>query len=208
MASSDTPKEVEDVEEEMALAGPEDLIKHPLQNRWAMWFFKNDKAKDWCDNLRVITTFSTVEDFWALYNHIQRASKLPSGCDYSVFKDGIQPMWEDEQNKRGGRWLVNMNKNQRHHDLDNVWQEMLLCLIGEAFEEQSDDVCGAVVNIRNKGDKLGIWTRDFNRQDSILKIGRTLRERMNMPKSCIMGYQAHVDAIAGGRAPLKNRFEM
>lgn len=47
----------------------------------------------------------------------------------------------------------------------------LLCLIGEAFDEQSDDICGAVVNIRNKGDKLGIWTRDFNRQDSILKIG-------------------------------------
>ena len=34
-------------------------------------------------------------------------------------------MWEDEQNKKGGRWLVNMNKNQRHHDLDNVWQEIV-----------------------------------------------------------------------------------
>ena len=47
----------------------------------------------------------------------------------------------------------------------------LLCLIGEAFDEQSDDVCGAVVNIRNKGDKLGIWTRDFQRSETILKIG-------------------------------------
>ena len=42
-----------------------------------------------------------------------------------VCQDGIQPMWEDEQNKKGGRWLVNMNKNQRHHDLDNVWQEIV-----------------------------------------------------------------------------------
>lgn len=30
----------------------------------------------------------------------------------------------------------------------------LLCLIGEAFEN-SDEVCGAVVNIRGKGDKIG-----------------------------------------------------
>lgn len=44
---------------------------------------------------------------------------------YSVHQDGIQPMWEDEQNKKGGRWLVNVNKNQRHHDLDNVWQEIV-----------------------------------------------------------------------------------
>jgi translation initiation factor 4E len=34
-------------------------------------------------------------------------------------------MWEDDQNKRGGRWLVNMNKNQRMSDLDNVWQEIV-----------------------------------------------------------------------------------
>ena len=49
--------------------------------------------------------------------------------------------------------------------------QQLLCLIGEAFDEQSDEICGAVVNIRNKGDKLGVWTRDFKQQDAILKIG-------------------------------------
>ena len=44
---------------------PELLLKHPLQNRWALWFFKNDRNKDWADNLRCITTFDTVEDFWS-----------------------------------------------------------------------------------------------------------------------------------------------
>ena len=51
-----------------------------------MWFFKNDKNKDWASNLRYITSFDTVEDFWALYNHILPASKLGVGCDYSLFK--------------------------------------------------------------------------------------------------------------------------
>ena len=27
-----------------------------------------------------------MEDFWALYNHIELASKLNAGCDYSLFK--------------------------------------------------------------------------------------------------------------------------
>ena len=58
----------------------------PMQNKWAMWFFKNDKSKDWASNLRYITSFDTVEDFWALYNHILPASKLGVGCDYSLFK--------------------------------------------------------------------------------------------------------------------------
>ena len=35
-------------------------VKHPLQNKWAWWFFKNDKTKSWEANLRLVTTFDTV----------------------------------------------------------------------------------------------------------------------------------------------------
>ncbi|KAI2540267.1 eukaryotic translation initiation factor 4E family member 1B, partial [Homo sapiens] len=96
---------------------------HPLQNRWALWFFKNDRSRAWQDNLHLVTKVDTVEDFWALYSHIQLASKLSSGCDYALFKDGIQPMWEDSRNKRGGRWLVSLAKQQRHIELDRLWLE-------------------------------------------------------------------------------------
>jgi len=96
---------------------PELLIKHPLQNSWTLWFFKNDRNRCWEDNQRPIITFNTVEDFWALYNHIELASKLNAGCDYSLFKEGIKPMWEDDKNKRGGRWLINLDKKQRQNSL-------------------------------------------------------------------------------------------
>ena len=52
-------------EEDAVVISPEELIKHPLQNTWALWYFKNDKSRDWCDNLRRVITFSTVEDFWS-----------------------------------------------------------------------------------------------------------------------------------------------
>ncbi|KAI4546846.1 hypothetical protein MG293_003401 [Ovis ammon polii] len=145
------PTEEEKTESNQEVANPEHYIKHPLQNRWALWFFKNDKSKTWQANLRLISKFDTVEDFWALYNHIQLSSNLMPGCDYSLFKDGIEPMWEDEKNKRGGRWLITLNKQQRRSDLDRFWLETLLCLIGESFDDYSDDVCGAVVNVRAKG---------------------------------------------------------
>lgn len=107
----------------------------------------------------------------SLYNHIKTASELRQGCDYSMFKQGIRPMWEDNQNKAGGRWLINLEKKQRATDLDNFWLEILLCMIGEAFDEYSDDVCGAVVNIRPKGDKLGVWTSNADSADSVMEIG-------------------------------------
>lgn len=80
-------------------------------------------------------------------------------------------MWEDDANKNGGRWLINLDKKQRPHDLDHFWLEILLCMIGEAFDECSDDICGAVVNVRQKRDKIGVWTADASRQQHVMDIG-------------------------------------
>jgi len=40
-----------------------------------------------------------------------------------VFQEGIQPMWEDPVNKGGGRWVLNLDKRQRLHDLNHLWLE-------------------------------------------------------------------------------------
>ena len=62
---------------ENGVADPEKVIKHPLQNAWTLWFFKNDKARTWEENQRPIITVTTIEDFWSLYNYIEVASRLP-----------------------------------------------------------------------------------------------------------------------------------
>eukprot|EP00731_Ephydatia_muelleri_P033569 Em0032g31a len=98
--------------------------KHQLQNRWTLWYFKGDgKSKNWEDNLHNVITFDTVEDFWAVYNHVKPASQLVQGCDYMIFKEGIKPMWEDPRNKRGGRWLVSWEKKDRRDVADSLWEE-------------------------------------------------------------------------------------
>ncbi|XP_039735958.1 eukaryotic translation initiation factor 4E type 1B [Pteropus medius] len=179
---------------------------HLLQSRWALWFFKNDRSRAWQDNLHLVTKFDTVEDFWAVYSHIQLASKLSSGCDYALFKDGIEPMWEDPRNKRGGRWLVSLAKQQRHIELDRLWLETLLCLIGESFEEYSREVCGAVINIRTKGDKIAVWTREAENQTGVLHIGRVYKEHLGLSTKTIIGYQAHADTATKSNTLAKNKF--
>lgn len=129
------------------------LIKHPLHNTWTLWYLEHDRQKTWEDMQNKITDFDTVEDFWSLYNHIRVASEIGSGNDYSLFKRNIRPMWEDETNKRGGRWLIVLSRAHRRI-VDVLWLDIVLCLIGEAFDD-SEDICGAVVNIRPRGDKIG-----------------------------------------------------
>ena len=50
-----------------------------------------------CSFHSFIFPYFQVEDFWALYNHIELASRLAAGCDYSLFKEGVKPMWEDDR---------------------------------------------------------------------------------------------------------------
>jgi len=185
---------------------PEALIKHPLQNSWTLWFFKNDKNRNWEDNQRSIITFNTVEDFWALYNHIELASELNAGCDYSLFKEGVKPMWEDERNRRGGRWVINLNKSQRAQSLDKIWLEVMLCLIGEAFDDHSKFVNGAVVSVRTKGDKIGMWLGDANVGESIITVGKRTKERLNIENQVTLGFEAHQDTIKRTGSTARNRF--
>nr|CAD7261761.1 unnamed protein product [Timema shepardi] len=147
-------------------------------------------------------------EFWwpCLFHHIKQASELKQGCDYSLFKKGILPMWEDDANKRGGRWLINLEKKHRGHDLNNYWLEVLLCLIGEAFDDYHEDVCGAVVNIRAKGDKIGIWTSDALKSQSVVEIGRKIKTRLNINPNMPIGYQIHKDTMAKSGSVTKNTY--
>ncbi|KAF4516823.1 hypothetical protein B566_EDAN006217 [Ephemera danica] len=143
-----------------------------------------------------------------LVNHIKPASELRQGTDYSLFKQGVRPMWEDPGNKNGGRWLISLDRKQRGPELDNCWLEVMLCLIGEAFDEFSDDVCGAVMNIRQKGDKIGLWTADGNRTASIMEVGSRLKSRLKIPAKVNIGYQFHRDLVVKNSSAIKNRYQV
>jgi len=165
-----------------------EYVKHPLQNEWQLWFWKNIPNGTWEDGLLRVAKFKTVEDFWSLYHHIETASRLSHGSDYSLFKDDIQPMWEDERNREGGRWLFTIPKMFKPSDgesaklkhgelIESMWLEVLLCLIGEAFGDHSDQICGAVLNIRPKQDKIAIWTSNCKDRTAVNEIGKLLKER-------------------------------
>ncbi|KAI4880065.1 hypothetical protein NFI96_013370 [Prochilodus magdalenae] len=120
--------------------------------------------------------------------------------------DGIEPMWEDRSNKCGGRWLITLSKQQRHSELDRFWVETLLCLIGEGFGPYSRDVCGAVINVRAKGDKIAIWTTNTENAEAVTYIGQKYKETLGLPAKLVIGYQAHADTATKSNSITKNKF--
>jgi len=110
--------------------------KHPLQNRWTWWYDnpgKKTSQSSWGEFLKQIITFDTVEDFWRLYNNIVPASQLSAGSDYHLFKEHVEPKWEDPANARGGKWIINLSTKGRAENLDKLWLWTVLACIGESF---------------------------------------------------------------------------
>jgi translation initiation factor 4E len=132
---------------------------HSLKDSWSFWYrppiSKAHGYIEYENTLHGIATVRTAEEFWEIYGHLKRPSTLPVVSDYHLFKKDIRPIWEDEVNRKGGKWVVRMKKGVA----DRYWEDLLMALIGDQFSEAGDDVCGAVLSMRNGEDILSIWTR-------------------------------------------------
>jgi len=169
-------------------------IKHPLQRTWTMWYDNPGGRSAWTmDRFKQISCVATVEDFWRMYNNIMPPSGLCNGSNYHLFKEDIRPMWEDQHNFKGGKWIVVFPKG-RKDSLDDYWLYLLLAMIGESFHD-IDEVCGAVVSVRKQQSKIALWTRNAARdaQEAVMKIGITLRQVLGLEDKWKIGYQAHED---------------
>ena len=130
--------------------------EHPLRSSWTLYYRPPaNKFSDYEKSTTKIATLSTVESFWTIYTHLKRPSQIPTVSDYHIFKDGIRPVWEDDANKKGGKWIVRLKKGVA----DRYWEDLLLAIVGDQFMEAGDEVCGAVLSVRSGEDVLSVWTK-------------------------------------------------
>jgi len=166
---------------------------HPLRNSWVFWFrppiSKSNGYLEYEKTLHAMAGADTVEDFFAVYQHLKRPSSLPLVSDYHIFKKGIRPVWEDEENKKGGKWIVRLKKGVA----DRYWEDLLFAIIGDQFAEASEEVCGAVLSVRNGEDILSIWTR--NDGGRVLKIRETMKRVLAFPPDTKVEWKSHDSSI-------------
>ncbi|XP_020220748.1 eukaryotic translation initiation factor 4E-1 [Cajanus cajan] len=169
---------------------------HPLENSWTFWF-DNPSAKSkqaaWGSSMRPIYTFASVEEFWSIYNNIHHPSKLGGGADFHCFKHKIEPKWEDPICANGGKWTMTFQRGKS----DTSWLYTLLAMIGEQFDH-GDEICGAVVNVRNRQDKIALWTKNASNEAAQVSIGKQWKEFLDYNDS--IGFIFHEDAKKLDRA--------
>ncbi|KAG8985788.1 hypothetical protein FRB94_004580 [Tulasnella sp. JGI-2019a] len=136
--------------------------------------------------LTTIGDFNTVEDFCRYFNWLKPPSQLERNSNYHLFKDGIKPMWEDPANAEGGKWVVTMKSQPEL--LDRSWAWLAMALVGEELDER-DEICGAVVSLRTKLDRIQVWLRSKEDVERINQIGKKLVKLLDIEQEPGIGLE-------------------
>ncbi|TFK57223.1 eukaryotic translation initiation factor 4E class I [Heliocybe sulcata] len=229
-------------------------VKHPLFSPWTLWFdspatkgrnlpqtpisaFPQTPlpqtpgvaaAAGWMEDIKRVINFDSVEEFWGLYNNIVPPSKLPQKANYYLFKEGIIPAWEDEANKNGGKWSIQLPKEKNRNNIDQYWLYTMLAAIGETFdpfltsaepgESRDSLVTGVIVSTRPQFYRISIWTRqapgaeDDTLRERIETIGKHFKtgvlgypenQKLGGPLATEVEFMSHKDSEKKGKAAKK-----
>ena len=160
-------------------------------------------------------------------NNVTPTSELVLKSDYHLFKEGVRPEWEDQQNKHGGKWSYSF-KGKSTVPIDELWLHVMLAAIGETLEEEEDgEVMGVVVNVRKGFFRVGVWTRTIGKsipgggdgdvaggkgrsaekgKEILMNIGRHFKEILKLPPGEMVEFSGHTDSAHSGSTRAKAKF--
>ena len=152
----------------------QDNTTHKLSGPFSIWEHRGTqkgnakkRGSSYLAGISKLTDFDTVEQFWKLWDYIPSPSQLFAVNQntyrrvesLSVFRQGIEPKWEDEKNAGGGEYYF---RDRVDLDLlDKYWEETVLGLIGETLDPDGTQLCGVRVvdKTGNRGPmfRLELW---------------------------------------------------
>ena len=162
--------------------------KTKLQNKFSFWYRISEDLyqtqpkqtldkKEYENQVKKIAEFDTIEDFWAIFQHLRKPDSCKPGIEFQMFKDPVKPMWEDENNKNGGRISIKLRKDFT----TIIWEEMIFALIGDVLpKEIKDEINGIVVTSRREYNTLQIWIKSFDTKTNN-NIDSCIRDLLQIP---------------------------
>ncbi|XBW38413.1 hypothetical protein QEN19_004001 [Hanseniaspora menglaensis] len=177
-------------------------VKHPLHNNWAFWYSMPQikSSESWEDLLIKVSEFKTIEEFWGIQSSIPAVDSLKS--DYFFFKEGIKPQWEDEQNSKGGKWVINISDNELGQGtVAKFWGRLMFSIIGGSLEyneessEFEDQINGFYISYKKFGYKAQVWTKSCDKE-AVMKVGEKL-------KSLLQNSEFGIEEEINGKGELK-----
>ena len=158
--------------------------KKNLSDKFAFWYHINEisSEEEYESQIKKLAEFDTLEDFWAIFQYLKKPDDCKQAIEFQLFRHPIKPMWEDENNKNGGRISLKLRK-----EFSNlVWEELVFAFIGGYFaKEINDEINGLVINCKKDFNALQIWIKSYSNEITSA-IEKNIREMLCIPKEVVL----------------------
>ena len=139
---------------------------HKLSDKWTIWAHLPHDI-DWSlKSYSKLLTFNHIEEIITLNNTIP--DKMIKNCMLFMMKDGITPIWEDEQNRNGGCFSYRISNKH----ISEIWNNLCYKIVGRSCCKNKrllDTINGVTVSPKKNFCILKIWlsTSDFQNPSEI-----------------------------------------
>ncbi|CAO3687881.1 unnamed protein product [Umbelopsis ramanniana] len=140
----------------------------PLLHNVILYFSDTSSAKaknanSYSSTIRPMFLCETVWQFSSRWRKFKERFSAPSQMmpnqNLYFFRQGVEPMWEDPINAKGGRMTLSPTKMA----LDEIWEVVLSAFVGGTCH---NSVVGVVMSRRGRGDRIEIWMDEQGREAS------------------------------------------
>jgi translation initiation factor 4E len=181
----------------------EEMMKKdlPLRHTWSIWeqIMSSDKSSAYSYATHKVAQFTTVQEFWKLWNHMPQPSELleqkrmvreqPDGLHVidaiMIFREEIRPEWEDKMNATGGhfQWQIKPTIAGGGGQIDEYWNNLVLGIIGATIEPANMITGIRLVDKLHgpraaNGIRLEVWFSDFDNTKAVNDLKKSIEKCM------------------------------
>lgn len=146
--------------------------EHPLHDTFVLRFKKDKKKKndykkkketevtkvkenEWLNEFCEIYTFSTIENFWRLYNNLPPVTSFSINSSYTLFRDNVLPSWEHPKNIDGFSFILYI-PNSLQKDYKSMQLKSFLLFIGN-YKNYVETLNGLTFDKKFKNYRIVFW---------------------------------------------------
>lgn len=192
------------------------VAEHVLQHKWSFFLhfptFGLDTRNYAAQAYERLADAATVEAFWRVLAHLPQPSDVFSVAvqkrvvrpkvngrhleAIGLFKTGVAPEWEFPLNLKGGHWEC--RKDFALGDLDRLWYDLVLALVGETLET-GRDIIGARVVDKSKTKRteyrLEVWVGTAHTSATLEILERLTTLLRPIDPDICFEWKAHGDSL-------------
>lgn len=154
-------------------------------DKWSLWY--HHEKDNWkISGYKKVYDVCNSTDFWKLHNNWDKIKGI-NYKHYFFMRDGIIPIWEDQQNINGGCWSFKVNEDQTL----NLWTDLAVYLVTDQLLNDKQDVVGISSCLKkNNNSVVKIWNKNSKNsslnninKDIIKKWGTDIIYIAHMPEN-------------------------